>query len=77
MLSMAQNTQQTASICSQHCCMASLRMCSAAGRSASDEANEFKPPPQMQEIVISFLTRMAFLLGDATKEPEFMVNPKP
>ena len=54
--------------------MACLRVSSAAVRSASDEANEFKPPPQMQEIVISFLTRMAFLLGDATKEPDFMAS---
>ena len=29
----------------------------------------------MQEMVISFLTRMAFLLGDAVKEPEYLVRP--
>lgn len=42
-------------------------------RRPNEEADTFKPPPQMQEIVVSFLSRMAFLLGDATKEPEYMV----
>ena len=42
-------------------------------RSGLEEVDEFRPPPQMQEIIISFLTRMAFLLGDAAKDPDFQV----
>ena len=30
----------------------------------------------MQEMVLSFLTRMAFLLGEAHKEPDYQVAPR-
>ena len=33
---------------------------------------EYRPTPAMQEMVLSFLTRMAFLLGEA-KDSEYQV----
>ena len=36
--------------------------------------DEFKASAAMQEMVLSFLTRMAFLLGEAHKEPDYRVQ---
>ena len=36
--------------------------------------DEFRASPAMQEMVLSFLTRMAFLLGEAHKEPDYQVG---
>ena len=35
---------------------------------------EFKMTPAMQEIVLSFLTRMAFLFGEGIRDAEFKVR---
>ena len=35
---------------------------------------DFRMTPAMQEIVLSFLTRMAFLFGEAHRDPEYQVT---
>ena len=37
---------------------------------AEDESAEYRLSPPMQEMVVSFLTRMAFLTSEGTKDPD-------
>ena len=59
-----------------------LSICRGAGGSGASGGSgvgatgeeEFRASQVMQEMVLNFLTRMAFLLGEAHKEPDYQVR---